>query len=140
MKDANAILRQRLFELLSLIPDTPVYSKYLPSAIDSNAYILITTINSNDSSNMYSANTDTTVQIGIYTKDTLAAGGVMADTIAAGVYENIYPYPGSRIDLSPDFQNCSLRLVNDISPDAIQTQTNILINRFITFRLNISNH
>lgn len=140
MRDVNSTLRKKIFEMLSVIPDTPVYYKYLPSTVDSNAYILITTINSNDSSNMHAANTDTTIQIGIYTKDNLAASGVNADTIAEGVYEILYSSPGSRIDLSPNFQNCSLRLVNDVSPDAIQTNNFILINRFITFRLNISNH
>lgn len=137
MKDVNSTLRKKLFEMLSAISGTPVYYKYLPSTVSSNAYILITTLTNSDSSTMHSADTDTTIQIGIYTKDSSAESGVTADTIAAGVYELIYPYPGSRIDLGSEFQNCSLRLINDVSPDAIQTKESIFINRFITFRLKI---
>jgi len=137
MKDVNTKLKSKLFEILSGVLDVPVYQKYLPANIDASAYVLITTVNNNDTSTMQSADTDTTVQIGIYTKDSQANSGETCDSIASTIYSTIYPSPSSTIDLSPDFQNCGLRLVSDVSPEAILTPTFALINRFISFRLDV---
>lgn len=137
MRDCNTILKTKLYELLSPVVGVPVYSKYIPASVIENEYVLITTINSNDASTMHSADTDTTVQISIYTRDSQANPGATADSIAAIIYATLYPTPQSRIDLEPDFHNSVLTLVNDISPDAILTGTEVFINRFLTFRLRI---
>lgn len=137
MKDVNSILRLKLYEILTPVVGVPVYYKYIPARVDEAAYVLITTINNNDTGTIHTSDTDTSFQVSIYTKDTQANAGVTADNIAANVYETIYPNPQAIIDLEPDFQNTGIRLVNDISPDAILTPDAVFINRFITFRLNI---
>lgn len=137
MKDVNTILQQKIFELLQPVTGCPVYYKYLPSVIETNAYMLITTITNVDASTMQTSNTDTTVQISIYTRDSQANPGKLANDIAAVVYAALYPNRQQTIGLEPDFQNCSVALVNDTSPDAISTGNYVFINRFLTFRFNI---
>lgn len=133
MKDCNAAIQQKLYDLLSPAVGVPVSKGY--SVTDDDAYVLISTINSNDRSTMHSSDTDTVVQLSIYTKDSQANPGDLVNTIAAAIYATIYPNPQSTIDLSPDFQNCVLRLVNDTGEQPILTGTNVFINRFISFRL-----
>ena len=140
MRDVNSVLKQKLYQILSGVLDYPVYQKYIPASVDESAYVLITTINNNDTSTMQSNDTDTTVQIGIYTKDSQANAGAACDTIAQTIYETIYPTPDASIDLSPNFQNCGLKLVNDFSPEAMLTGSFVFINRFLIFRLNIFHH
>jgi hypothetical protein len=81
-----------------------------------------------------SAHTNTVFLINIFTRDTSANPGTLVNTIAAEIYALIYPLPNSVIDLSPDFQNAQLSLANDFSPDAMQTNNAVYINRFISFR------
>lgn len=137
MKEVNKAVRKKIYELLNPVVAVPVYYKYIPARIDEDAYVLITTINNNDSGTIHSSDTETAVQIGIYTKDTQANAGVTAEDIAAIVYDTLYPNPQATIDLEPAFQNTGLRMVSDNSPDALQTNEAVFINRFITFRLNI---
>jgi len=124
--------------MLSPVVGAPVYTKYIPATITSSAYVLISTINNNDRSTMHSSDTNTAVQIGIYTRDSQANPGAQTEAIAQIIYNTIYPNSQSIIDLSPDFQNVTLRLANDIEPDAILTGTDVFINRFLIFRLHIN--
>lgn len=137
MKDVNTVLKRKLYELLQPVVGVPCFSKYMPSSVTENEYVLITTINSNDTSTMHSADTDTTVQISIYTRDSQANPGEASSTIAGIVYDTIYPTPQSKIDLEPDFHNSVLTLVSDNEPDAILTNNEVFINRFLIFRLRI---
>jgi hypothetical protein len=137
MKDVNTILKQKIHDLLRPAIPYPLYYKYLPSFVKSNAYVTISTITNIDASTMQTSDTDTTVQISIYSKESQANPGQLVNDIAAAVYAVLYSSPQAKIDLMPDFQNCSVSLVNDIVPDAIATNTEILINRFLTFRFNI---
>lgn len=137
MKNVNTAVRKKLYELLNPVVGVPVYYKYIPARIDVDAYVLITAINNNDTGTIHSSDTQTAVQIGIYTKDTQANSGVAADNIADIVYETIYPNPQAKIDLEPDFQNTGINMVSDNCPDVLQTNEAVFLNRFITFRLNI---
>lgn len=138
MKNVTGAIRKKYYELLNgnLIVDgnpVPVYWKYIPSVISAPYYVLITTVSNRDRSTMQSSNTDTSVRLGIYTRDTTANPGSAADTIADQIFAIIYPTPQSTIDLSPDFQVSVLKQEGDDSPDAFQTDDAIFINRFITF-------
>jgi len=137
VKDVNSILQQKIFNLLRPVISYPLYYKYLPAYDKSNVYVTINTITNIDASTMQSSDTDTTIQIGIYSRETQANPGQLVNDIAAAVYAVLYPDKQTTIDLSPGFQNCSVVLVNDVVPDAIATNTEILINRFLTFRFNI---
>ncbi len=134
MKDVNSALREKLYTLLNGNISASIYQNYLPASVNPSAYVIITTINNSDRSTLVSAHTTTVFQLNIYTKDTSANPGTMANTIAEEIYAIIYPLPNSVIDLSPDFQNAQLTLANDISPDAMQTSNAVYINRFISFR------
>jgi hypothetical protein len=137
MKDVNTILKQKIFDLLRPVISYPLYYKYLPAFVKENAYVTINIITNTDASTMQTSDTDTTILVGIYSRETQANPGQMVNDIAAAVYAVLYPDPQFKLDLSPGFQNCSVSLVNDIIPDAIATNTEILINRFLTFRFNI---
>lgn len=138
MKDVNKALRKKYYELLngSLNIENdpvPVYYKYLPNNIDKPYYVIIRTVSNTEISTKQLSNTDTSIQLGIYTKDTVANPGSYADDIAGQIYTIIYPTPQSTIDLEPDFQVAVTKLDNDISPDAIQSNNAVFVNRFITF-------
>jgi hypothetical protein len=137
MKDINTILQKKLYDILKPVLSCPIYYKYLPATIEPNEYVLINTITNIDASTQQSSDTDTTIIIGIYTKDSQANPGKIANDIAALVYQNLYPNRQFKPDLSPGFQVCSVQLVNDIVPDPLMTRNFIFINRFITFRYNI---
>ena len=137
MKDINPILQQKIYDLISPVVNCPVYYKYLPAHIGGDVYVLITTITNVDVSTMQTSDTDTTVQIGIYSRDSQANPGKLVNDVAAAVYAVLYPDRQTVLDLSPDFQNCSVQLINDTVPDALQNNNYIFINRFITFRYNI---
>lgn len=137
MKDVNAAIQTKLFLLLNPVLDVPVYKQYIVARARADCYVLISTINNNDTSTMQSADTDTLVTIGIYTKDSQANPGALVNSIAATIYQTIYPTPNSFIDLWPYFQQCGIRLVNDICPEPIITPDAVYINRFLTFRLNV---
>jgi hypothetical protein len=139
MKNVNTILQQKIYDLLQPVLSVPIYYKYLPSVIQENAYVLITTITNVDASTMHTSDTDTTVQLGIYSRGSQANAGVTVNETADIIYETLYPDRQTTIDLSPDYQNTSISLVNDTTPDALQTGSFIFINRFITLRLNIFN-
>jgi hypothetical protein len=137
MKDVTTILQKKLYDILKPVLSCPVYYKYLPATIEPNEYVLINTITNIDAGTIHSSDTDTTIIIGIYTKDSQANPGKTANDIAALVYSNLYPNQQFRPDLEPDFQVCSVALVNDVVPDPLMTRNYIFINRFITFRYNI---
>jgi hypothetical protein len=137
VKDVNSTLQQKIFELLRPAISYPLYYKYLPAFVKENAYVTISIITNTDASTMQSSDTDTSVLIGIYSRESQANPGQIVNDIAAAVYAVLYPSPQTKIDLMPDFQNCSVSLVNDIVPDAIAGNNFIFINRFLTFRFNI---
>lgn len=135
MKDIKSKLTQKYFQLLDAALSVPVFVDYVPNQLAADSYVLITGIASVDASTMNSVDTDTSIQVGIYTKEVVTNSGTAADDIATLVYSTIYPTQGAEIDLTADgFSKTSIQLVNDISPDAIQTDSEIYINRIITFR------
>lgn len=138
MKDINRALRKKYFEMLNgnlIINDTavPVHYKYIPNIIDAPIYVLITTVSNTDISTKQRHMTDTSIQIGIYSKDTIANDGAAVDEIADQIYAIVCPTTLSKIDLMPEFQVVFFNMQSDNSPDAIQTDTSIFVNRFITF-------
>ena len=140
MKDVNTILQETIYNLLTPVVSVPVYYKYLPAKVPGNAYVLVSTITNIDASTQHTNDTDTTVQIGIYSRDNRGNQGQQVNDIAASIYSVIYPDNQTKLDLQPDFQNTSIALVNDVVPDAIETGNFIYINRFLTFRFNIFHH
>lgn len=138
MKDVNSAIRKKYFELLngSLIIDSNavlVYSDYLPSVVPAAYYVVIQAISNTSIPTKTSHITSTTVQIRIFTKDTIANPGKIRDLIAGQIYFIIYPNPNSKINLEPEFQVVSQQLDNDNNLSPFQTDTAIYLNRFITF-------
>jgi hypothetical protein len=137
MRDSNLALRKAVYELLAPIVGVPVYYKYIPARIDTNAYILISNISNSNASTMHSHDTESAIQIGIYTKDSNAISGLQADSLADTVLQTLIPRPASTIVLA-GFQNCGFSLNGDDSPDALQLPDGIAINRFLRFRVLIA--
>lgn len=138
MRDVNGPIRKKYFEILNgaLVYNSvviPVYNKYLPNTISAPYYLVIDTISNSNIPTKTSHITNTSVQFSIITKDTTANSGKAVDSIADQIYQIIYPYPNSKISLEPDFQVVFMEPVNDNSQTALQTNTAIYINRFITF-------
>lgn len=138
MRDVSGAIRKKYFELLNGVITydsiaVPVYNKYLPNTITAPYYIVIDTISSVNIATKTSHITDTSVQLSIFTKDTTANSGKAVDYIADQIYQIIWPYPNAKISLEPDFQVVFQTLANDNSQTALQTNTAIYLNRFITF-------
>src|SRR4249920_2150505 len=122
MKNINTILTQKIFDLISPVVKCPVYFKYLPATIESNIYVSINTVSNADVSTMQTSDTDTSVIIGIYSKERQGNPGETLIKVVDAVYAALYPNRQAVLDLSPGFQNCAVTLVNDIEQDALQTQ------------------
>jgi len=137
MKDVNKILRTKIYELLAPVAGCPVYYKYVPNTDTSDVYMVISTVNNSNVSTMQTSDTDTVIQVSIFSRETISNAGNVADDKAEIVYNTLYPNTTFTLDLSPNFQNTSVRMTNDISPDALSTGNYIFINRFIQFRFNI---
>lgn len=142
MKNVNKVLRKKCFDLLNGNltvegEDVPIYYKYIPNTVDKPFYLIIRTVNNSDHSNFQRNKTNTSIQFGLYSKDTVANSGDAIEEMADQIYSIIYPTSQSKIDLTPDFNAACLKLENDISPDAFQTDNAIFINRFITFSFDI---
>lgn len=134
MKSSNAAIKEAVGVKLVDI-GYPVYSGYVPASEDGEAYILLSDITSNDASTMSTNDTETVLQIGIYTRVNIANSGDLCDQIAEGVYQRLYPDPQSEaLDLEPYFQNCGVLRVSDRSA-TINLNSFIGMNRFITFTL-----
>lgn len=138
MKDVNGAIRKKYFELLNghLAVDgssIPVYSDYLPNVIAADCYVVITVISNSSIATKTSHITDTSVQIGIFTKDTVANPGQKRDDIAGQIYSTIYPKSNSKISLEPDFQVVFMNLDNDNNLSPFQTDTAVYLNRYLTF-------
>jgi hypothetical protein len=137
MKNVNDILQQEIYDLiLAAITPVPVYYPYLPAYRTDNVYVTINAIANVDASTQSTSDTDTTIQISIYSRDSQANSGSSLGTIAAAIYGAIYPDRQTKLSLT-GFQNCSIQLVNDITTDALMTNNFVYLNRFITFRFNI---
>lgn len=137
MRDSNLPLRKAIYELLSPVAGVPVYYKYIPARVDASAYILISSISTTNASTINSHDTETSIQVGIYTKDSNANSGLQADSLADIVFQTLLPRPASTIVI-PGFQNCGFALSNDNSPDAFELPDGIAINRILTFRVLIA--
>lgn len=138
MRDVSGPIRKKYFELLNgvLLIDgnpVPVYNKYLPSTVITPWHVVIDTISNVNIPTKTSAISDTSVQLSIFTKDTTANSGKAVDSIADQIYLLIYPTPNSKISLEPDFQVVFQTPSGDNSFGALQTNTSIFLNRFITF-------
>jgi hypothetical protein len=134
MRSSNLAIRKAVYDILAPIAGVPVYYKYIPARVETNAYILITTINANNASTINSHDTENTIQVGIYTKDSNAISGLQADSLADIIINNLVPRPASTIIID-GFQNCGISMVSENSPGAIQLPDGIAINHFITFRI-----
>lgn len=139
MKDVNSALRKKYFELLNghLVIDgqaIPVYSDYIPNVINADCYLIVSIVSSSTAiATKTSHITDTSVQFGIFTKDTVANPGKKRDDIAGQIYSIVFPKPNSKIDLEPEFQVVFMNLENDNNLSALRTDNAVYLNRYITF-------
>ncbi len=138
MKDITTYIKRKYFQLLKPELAIPVFIDYVPNQLSADAYVLITSPSSVGTPTFNSDDTDTTVQLGIYTKDKVANNDDIAGTAAQVIFDTICPDQSVLLDLTAfGFDKCGVDLVNDVTPEAIQTDSEIFINRFITFRHNI---
>jgi len=133
MKSANQALKTAVRALLAPL-GYDIYANYVPASA-SNTYILLSDVASTDASTMHSADTDTTLQIGIFSKANIANSGAEIDQIAADTYAAIYPNSGAVIEVD-GFQNTRIEMVNDTT-QTLGLSSFMMINRFITFRFNL---
>jgi hypothetical protein len=131
MKSPNYALRKAYYAVLQSIANT--YYQYAPESETGDRYIIFQQVSNTDASTFNSADTFTTMQVKIYTKDTKGNAGSVADSIADSVLQAIYPSKVSPLTLT-GFQISSTSLVNDNTETYDVQGTQYFVNRIITFR------
>lgn len=135
MRDVAGAFKTKYYQLLNGQIDADVFIDYVPATLKSENYVLITVPASVDASTFTTNDTDTSVQVGIYTSSSNGNNNYGADMFADEIYQIIYPTPGHLIDLTSDgFGKVGVELVNDNTMDVSLTNDAVLINRIITFR------
>lgn len=135
MKDVTTYIKRKYYQLLKPELAIPVFVDYVPNQLAADAYVLITSPSSVDVSTFNSVDTDTSVQVGIYSKQPVINSDEVVGAAAQVIFDTIYPDQAALLDLTEfGFSKCGIDMVNDITPEALQTDSEIFINRFITFR------
>lgn len=133
MKSVNQALKTAIRTALMGV-GYDIYANIVPASA-SDTYILLSDVASTDAGTMQSSDTDTTLQIGIFSKANIANGGQTVEDIAEAVYAAIYPNPQSVLTI-PGFQNTRIALVNDTT-QSLGLSAFIMINRILIFRFNL---
>ena len=134
MKNINDILTTKYFQLLkAAMPSTQIFRDYVPTDLGGDVYVLISAINNTDKGTFQTDDTNTTIQVGIYSRTTTDNNGEAVGAIATSVYSAIKPGPLNNISVN-GAQVLTTELVNDVSPAPLDTGSMLFINRFITFQ------
>jgi hypothetical protein len=133
MKDVSGPIRLKVKSLLDT-SGFESYANYAPHTA-ANQYYLISDIGDVETSTMNSIDTQTTFQVGIYTKQNIGISANIADLMAATLFGLL----GSTLDLSPDFAPVAITKTGDRS-QALEINSALCINRIITFRIENINH
>jgi hypothetical protein len=134
MRDANLQILSAFYNALSGVISPPVYKGYVSARISTSAYVVLSSVNVSDASTMHSNDTENSVRVSIYTKDTLANSSLERDVIADAILRIILSNPQASLTTT-DFQVCGLKLTGDDSPDVFENGSSIFANRFLTFRV-----
>lgn len=132
MKNVNDILTLQYFTLLDNAVNVPVFrTKVIEDvALGSDAYLLISGISNNDSSTFQTSDTDTSIQVSIYTRND---DGSLVQSLANTVYQTIQPGTMPAFTIS-GFQLLTTELVNDIEQSPFIADQQTFLNRTITFK------
>lgn len=136
MVNVNDILTTKYYQLLqAALPTTKILRDYAPYDLvkDVDIYVLISAINSTDAGTMQSDDTDTSIQIGIYSRTTTDNNGDAVESIASTIYQTIKQSPLNTITLS-GVQVMTTEFISDDSPAPFDTGSQLFINRFIRFK------
>jgi hypothetical protein len=134
MKNNNDILTTKYFQLLkAAMPSTQIFRDYVPTDLGGDVYVLISAINNTDKGTFQTDDTNTTIQVGIYSRTTTDNNADDIQAIATSVYNAIKPGPPNTLTVS-GAQVLTTELVNDVSPAPLDTGSMLFINRFIIFQ------
>ncbi len=134
MKNVNDNLSEKYFQLLkAALTPIPVFRDgYVPNDLVEDAYVMVSPISTTDDSTMNSADTTTSMQVGIYTRSFTDSNSTVINDVADIVYATIMPGQLPVFVLT-GFQLLSTELGGDNTPAPFDTGSQLFINRFITF-------
>jgi hypothetical protein len=134
MKNINDIMTTKYFQLLkAAMPSIQIFRDYVPTDLGGDVYVLISAINNTDKGTFQTDDTNTTIQVGIYSRTTTDNNADDMQAIATSVYNAIKPGQPNTISVR-GAQVLTTELVNDVSPAPLDTGSMLFINRFITFQ------
>lgn len=118
MRSPNYALRKgyvaRLAGITLNSESVEVFYQYVPDTYTGKYYIILNNVSNNDVSTMSTSDTQTSMSVGIYTREEKYNSGKAADDITDIVMQRIYPNKQTNLDLSADgFQITNTRLAAD---------------------------
>lgn len=139
MRDVHYPLRKvyttALAGMIYNLNAVPAFAGGLPDTISVENYIIFGQITSNDISTKTSADTATLMRVAIHTHQLKYNTGNAADAIAGDVLNRIYATSGTVLDMSADnLQMISTDLQSDITPDWINLNSRVYLDRILIFR------
>jgi len=134
MRDVNFEIRKAYYSIITGL-GYDVFYQQAPQTLNSDSYIILSSLTSNDTSTKNTNDLDFSMQVKIYTKSYKGNSGVDADTIAGNILNAIMPTPQFNITLSDTtLQVVNTILQSDIVQDYSDNSGVIYIDRFITFK------
>jgi hypothetical protein len=136
MKDVNKPLREALFPALQATGEH-VYYLQAPDEVTGN-YIVFNSLSGSPVQQKTGSAVTVNVQITIFSEGGKYNSGEAVDTIAAKIYENVYPDPSFKLPMQTGFTMTSIDLVSDnVNSWRLKHQL-VAIDRTITFQFRIS--
>ena len=131
MTDVNTPLEKAYYAALKDLT-TYVYNGQLPDNISPDEYIIFRSITSNDQSTKNSSDTLTSVTIEIHTVKDKINQTVEGNSLAAKVFQAIYPNPQFNLTLD-GIKMINTKLSNDRTDEYRMSNQKCFISRYITF-------
>lgn len=138
MKDVNQALRKAYVTALNNIfhdnKQVRVFYQQAPKEITDKNYITFGGISSNDISTKQTSDTQTSMEVKIFTYENGYNNGDAADLIADQVIQAIYPKPTSTLTLEGTVQMVSTEMTGDSVQAWTQEGQRVYVDRTLIFR------
>lgn len=132
MYNAAAAIKTKYFtSIKAVLPLVAVFKNYVPAQMETDNYVLISSVQQQDATTIAKNDVKAFVTIGIYTRAVPENDGLNVDTIADAIF-SLYPTPRSYPQIT-GYQVCSVQLESDAELTITMDAGNIYINRTIIF-------
>lgn len=137
MTDVNTPLIKAYYDALKVLP-YKVYEGEEPDNIQDQVYLVISDVFNRETSTKNSSDTNSTIQIGIYSWEHKYNTAKTVNTVAAAVYSVLKPEPNTTLSLAASgMQLLNMRVIVDRTERIGELAGRKYINRIIVFQQDI---